>query len=146
MILRNFPAVKPHLEPEQVGVGIKHATLQTLSVAAENRTRATVGVAADNLEKCVQLPLPCSSVAPSAQGARNVPLGQVVAGWREPPGLPTRNDARSSRSTKRQEVSHVEIRDENQGFNVLGDPMGGRTYVQKALKETIAKVEDSVNR
>ena len=26
MILRNFPAVKPHLEPEQVGVGIKHAT------------------------------------------------------------------------------------------------------------------------
>ena len=40
------------------------------------------------------------------------------------------------------EVSHVDIRDENQGFKVLGVPMGGRAYVQKALEDTTAKMEE----
>ena len=39
------------------------------------------------------------------------------------------------------EVSHVDIRDENQGFKVLGVPMGGDGYVKKALEETTGKVE-----
>ena len=38
-------------------------------------------------------------------------------------------------------VSHVDIRDENQGFMVLGIPMGVHAYVKQALEETAAKVE-----
>ena len=41
------------------------------------------------------------------------------------------------------EVSHVDIRDENQGFKVLGVPMGGRAYVQKAPPR---RWKNSVNR
>ena len=36
-------------------------------------------------------------------------------------------------------VSHVDICDENQGFMVLGIPMGGHAYVKQALEETAAK-------
>ena len=38
-------------------------------------------------------------------------------------------------------VSHVDIQDKNQGFKVLGVPMGGRAYVKKALEGTSGKVE-----
>ena len=46
-----------------------------------------------------------------------------------------------SRSAHLTEVSLVDIRDEHQGFKVLGVPMGGSVYVQKALEETPGKVQ-----
>ena len=39
------------------------------------------------------------------------------------------------------EVSLADIRDENNGFKVLGVPMGGSAYVKKALEEISEKVE-----
>ena len=39
------------------------------------------------------------------------------------------------------EVFLVDIRDESQGFKVLGVPMGGSHYVKEALAETTGKVE-----
>ena len=63
-----------------------------------------------------------------------------------PLGLPPQAlDLRSARSTS-STLPLLNLRDEHQGFKVLGVPMGSSVYVQKALEETTGKIQQFCER